>query len=95
MIAQHREPAMVFGYLIEFVAVQNQIAFAVGGGVNLVMHHADVAPKEVLICSRRFVMIAGDEDHFHIVAVAFEYFLDHRFVRAIRTRRAGSWPRNR
>src|SRR5262249_52903697 len=43
LIAEYREPLVVFGHDIELVTVQQKVAAAVGSGVDVLTMHGDVA----------------------------------------------------
>ena len=71
---------MAGGHLVEFVAVQQQVTLAVGGGVHVIANEIDVAERAADIFAQRLVVIARDQVDAHVVARFLEYLLHHRIV---------------
>jgi len=65
---------------VEFVAVHQEVALAVGGDVQPVALDADVAERGAVVLARRLVVVAGDEDHLHVVPGALQHLLHHRVL---------------
>ncbi len=80
-VAQQRHPAMVTGHLVEFIAVDQQVAPAVGRGMHILRFEADVAERRADVLPQGFVVIAGNEDHLLAVAGAAQDLLHHGVLR--------------
>jgi len=76
-VPQHRHPAVVAGDLIEFVPVDQQQAFAVGGDVDVFVLHPDTAEIQAVVGPQGLIVIAGNEHDLAAVAGPAEDFLDH------------------
>ena len=76
-VAQHRHPAVMTHHLIEFVAVQQQVAAAIGRGVDVLADHADVAERGVDVLAQGFVMVAGNQHHLIPAPRPSQHFLHH------------------
>jgi hypothetical protein len=63
---------VVLGYLVEVVAMGEQVALAVGGGMDVVMEQSDVTEGDADVRAQCLVMIAGNENNARIVTRALE-----------------------
>jgi len=72
---------MVLGDLVELVAVDEEVALAVGGDVHVVALDLDVAEQRASVLARRLVVVARDEHHLHVVARALEDLLHEGVLR--------------
>jgi hypothetical protein len=79
-VAEHRHPAVVAGHLVEFVAMHQQVAAAVGGGVDVFVDHLDVAEGGAVVLPQGLVVVAGDEEDLAVVAGAAQHLLHHRVL---------------
>src|SRR6185369_15830271 len=65
----------------ELVAVDDQIALAVGSGVDRLAHHLHATEIQAAIIARRLVVIARHVDHLGALARLAQYFLHHVVMR--------------
>jgi len=79
-IAEAGEPLVVARHLVELIAVHQQVALAVGGGVQVVALDADIAEGRADVLAHGLVVVAGHEDHLHVVARALQHLLHHRVL---------------
>ena len=79
--AEHRDPAMVAGHLIELVAVDQQKTASVGGFMHQFVDHLDVTEDGAAVVAQRLVMIARDEHDALALPRPAQQFLDHCVLR--------------
>ena len=75
MVAENRKPLVIPGHHVEFVAMQQHVALAVGGGVHVLAAHADVAKGGVDVLAQQLVVVARHQEHLDAVARALEHLL--------------------
>ncbi len=63
--AQEREPTRVADDHVEEVAVNDKVAFAVGGGVDGILEHLDAAEMRTVVVAQELVVIAGNVEQAH------------------------------
>ena len=77
LVAEQREPARLCHDQIEHVAMHDQIALAVGGYVDGVLHHFDAAEMRAVIVAQEFVVVAGNVDQPRALARLPQQLLHH------------------
>ncbi len=80
-VADHCQPAVVARHLVELVAMQQQVAPAVGGDVDVLAPDFDVAEGNAVVFAHRLVVVAGDQHHALAVAGAAQDLLHHGVLR--------------
>ncbi|MPN18071.1 hypothetical protein SDC9_165429 [bioreactor metagenome] len=73
---------MMAGDLVVFVAMHQQEAASVGGLVDVVVFHPDVAEGGAAVFAQGLVMVAGHKDHLRALARTPKHFLNHRVLGA-------------
>ncbi len=76
LVAEHRDPTMVARHLIENVAVNEQETPAVGGFVNQLINHFDLAENDAAVVAQSFVVVAGNKHHPLAMPRPTQQFLD-------------------
>ena len=72
MLTQHSQPLVVARDLVEFIAMYQQIPFAVGRNVNWIVHDNDSAKTNADMRVERFVMVPGHPCHLHAMPCGFQ-----------------------
>ena len=81
LVAEMGEPARVLHHEVEDVAVDDEVALAVGAGVNGVFHHVDAAEMRAVIVAQELVVIAGNVDDLGALARLAQHLLHEVVVR--------------
>jgi hypothetical protein len=68
LAAEQRQPARLRHHQIEMVAVHDQVAAAVGTGVEGVLDHLDAAEMHAVIVAQELVVVARDVDDARALA---------------------------
>jgi hypothetical protein len=68
-------------HLIELVTMQEQEVTAVGGDVNMLVAHEDLAERDPVVLAQRFVVIARNQHDMLAVACATQNLLHDRILR--------------
>lgn len=76
-IAKEREPAGVTNHNVEFIAVKNEVALAVGRFVNGIATDFDVAEVHARVVAQTIVVVAWDEDDACSLARFPQQLLQH------------------
>jgi hypothetical protein len=82
-IAEQGEPARLLHHAVEEVAVRDQQAPAVGGGVHRFVHDVDPAEGMVDVVARELVVVARHVDHARALARLAQDLLHHVVVRLL------------
>lgn len=80
-VPQECEPAVVARHLVEFVAVDEQVAPPVGAGMDVIALDPDVAEGGADVLARRLVVVAGNEHDVHVLAREAQDLLHERVLR--------------
>ena len=72
---------MIARHLVELVAVQQEVAPAVGGDVDVFEADLDVAEGNAVVLAHRLVVVAGNQHHALAVAGAAQDLLHHGVLR--------------
>src|SRR5262245_31408857 len=81
LVAEQREPAGVANHDVEQVAMNDQIALAVGGDVNGAFEHIDAAEMGAIVVAQELVVIARDVDDSHALASLAQQLLHYVVMR--------------
>ena len=79
-IAENRQPAVMACHLIELVAVQEQEATAVGGDVDVLLAHENLAEGDPVVLAQRFVVVARNQHDMLTVSRATQNLLHDRIL---------------
>ena len=80
LVAEQREPTRLRHHQVEDVAMNDQIAAAVGAGMHGVLDHLDAAEMGAVVVAQEFVVIAGHVDDAGALARLAQQLLHHVVV---------------
>src|SRR5262249_26091593 len=80
-VAEEGEPLRMAHDDVEFVAMNDEVALAVGRGVNCLPLDLDPAKRQAEELTGEFIMVAGDEHHPRAAPNLTQQFLDDVIMR--------------
>ena len=80
-VTKQREPARLRHHKIEYVAVDDQIAFAIDSGVNGVFDDLDAPEMGTVVSAQEFIVVAGNVNDADTLARLAQNFLYDVIVR--------------